>query len=135
MSWAFLKHDIYSQLFNLVVTAGRQGISQRGLLESTSLKSNQISKIAIRLEKSGLIARERSLEDGRWTFLLKAANAMNLGPYESNPCMRCHLEDRCEPGGIVTPERCALEIHEQGLSDWVVREYRREKPMMLTPTS
>ncbi len=130
-----MKHDIYSQVYNLVVTAGRPGISQRGLLDSTSLKSNQISKIAIKLEKSGLIERERSLEDGRWTFLLKAANAMNLGPYESNPCMRCQFEDRCEPGGVVTPEQCALDVYEQGLSNWVVREFRREKPVMVTPTA
>ena len=125
-----MKSNVSSQVYNLVVTAGKEGISQRRLFESTSLKSNQISKVSIRLEKGGLISREKALEDGRWTFLLTAVSAINLGPYESNPCIRCPHEDRCSPGSVVTPEKCVLEAYGQGIADWVKIEYEKRKEVV-----
>jgi len=120
------KIDIYSDFYNIVVSSGKDGISQKKLLGLSTLSVAQISKLAIKLEKTQFISREKSLENGRWTYILKARNVLNLGPYEFNPCMRCPHEVKCISNGVVTPEECALEAYHQGLSDWVLSEYKSQ---------
>ena len=120
------KRDVYSELYNIIVGSGKDGISQKNVLGVSNLTVAQISKLAIKLEKNQFISREKSLENGRWTYTLKALNVLNLGPYEFNPCMRCPHEIKCISNGVVTPEECALEAYEQGLSNWVLSEYKAQ---------
>lgn len=120
--------DNYSRMYHLVVTSNIDGISQRTLLEMMKLRSNQVSKIALKLERSGLVKREKVLEDGRWTYILKAVDAISLGPYESIPCVTCQYEDKCRPDGIISSANCALETYQRGIAQWVLEEFIARKP-------
>lgn len=115
--------DNYSRMYHLIVSSHDEGLSQRTLLDLMKLRSNQVSKIALKLERSGLVKRERALEDGRWTYILKAVDAISLGPYESIPCVTCPYEDKCRPDGIISPQNCALETYQRGIAQWVIEEF------------
>jgi len=114
-------------MYHLIVSAHGDGLSQRTLLDMMKLRSNQVSKIALKLERSGLVKREKALEDGRWTYILKAVDAISLGPYESMPCITCPYEDKCRPDGIISPQICALETYQRGIAQWVLEEFEGEK--------
>lgn len=125
--------DNYSRMYHLVVSANIDGLSQRALLDRMKLRSNQVSKIALKLERSGLVRREKVLEEGRWTYVLKAVDAISLGPYESIPCITCPYEDKCRPEGIISPENCALETYQRGIGQWVLEEFSNKDKVQNAP--
>jgi DNA-binding Lrp family transcriptional regulator len=116
-------------MYHLIVSAHGDGLSQRTLLDMIKLRSNQVSKIALKLERSGLVKREKALEDGRWTYILKAVDAISLGPYESIPCITCPYEDKCMHDGIISPKVCALETLQKGIAQWVLEEFEGEQKL------
>ncbi|HEY4673223.1 MAG: MarR family transcriptional regulator [Thaumarchaeota archaeon] len=125
--------DNYSRMYHLIVSAHGSGLSQRNLLDMMELRSNQVSKIALKLERSGLVRREKSLEDGRWTYILKAVDAISLGPYESIPCVTCPYEDKCRSDGIISSRNCALETYQRGIAQWVLEEFDGEQKVTSMP--
>ena len=125
--------DNYSRMYHLIVSAHGNGLSQRNLLDLMKLRSNQVSKIALKLERSSLVKREKVLEDGRWTYILKAVDAISLGPYESIPCVTCPYEDKCRPDGIISPQNCALETYQRGIAQWVLEEFDGEQKVKNIP--
>ncbi|MEM4340060.1 MAG: hypothetical protein QW319_00805, partial [Candidatus Nitrosocaldus sp.] len=64
--------DLTSKVFKLIVEQGKEGILQSRLWKELNLTSRDGSRIAMRLEKRGLVTRQRVLENGRWTFRLIA---------------------------------------------------------------
>ena len=62
--------DLTSRVYKLVVERGRDGVLQSEIWKELGLTSRDGSRLAIRLERRGLIGRVKVLEEGRWTYKL-----------------------------------------------------------------
>src|SRR6266699_961357 len=62
--------DLTSRVYKLVVERGKDGVLQSEIWKELGLTSRDGSRLAIRLEKRGMIRRVKVLDDGRWTYKL-----------------------------------------------------------------
>ena len=62
--------DLTSRVYKLVVERGKDGVLQSEIWKELGLTSRDGSRLAIRLEKRGMIKRVKVLDDGRWTYKL-----------------------------------------------------------------
>lgn len=107
-----------SLVYKLVLESGEKGILQSELWKKLNLTSRDGSRIATKLEKRRLIKRERVLEDGRWTYLLKPMSIpISVKAIMGAPCITCPFLSKCYPDGQVSPRTCAK------LERWVLSEY------------
>jgi len=108
--------SIYQRALKLIIDAGEEGILQSELWRRLGATSREGSRIAIRLERRGLITRKRELHDGRWTYRLFArVRKVSISSIMGCPCFSCPDNFRCSPGGIVDPVKC------EKLTRWVIR--------------
>lgn len=111
--------DLTSRVYKLVIEHGKEGILQRGLWKELGLTSRDGSRLAIRLEKRGMIRREKVLDSGRWTYrLVPLRLPAQIGPIEQFPCIVCSDDVKCAPNGAINPFQCLK------LEDWILQEYR-----------
>lgn len=114
--------DLTSKVFKLIVEQGKEGILQSRLWKDLNLTSRDGSRIAMRLEKRGLVTRHRVLENGRWTYRLVALRLpLDTRSIESAPCITCSIESMCTEDGSVSPNTCRL------IENWVMLEYVKSK--------
>lgn len=112
--------DLTSKVFRLIVEQGKEGILQSRLWKELNLTSRDGSRIAMRLEKRGLVTRQKVLENGRWTFRLIALRLpLDTTSIEGAPCLTCNLESMCTEDGSVSPNTCRL------IENWVLLEMSR----------
>lgn len=112
--------DFTSRVYKLVVEHGKEGVLQSELWKKLSLTSRDGSRLAIRLEKRGMIKREKVLDGGRWTYKLSPLRLpAQIKSIEQAPCITCTEEIKCSPTGVITPFTCLT------LAEWVTREYLR----------
>jgi len=110
--------DLTSRVYKLVVEHGKEGILQSELWKKLNLTSRDGSRLAIRLEKRGLVKRERVLDNGRWTYKLTPLRLpIQIKSIEQAPCITCGSESKCAPNGVVTPYTC------DKLIEWVRQDY------------
>lgn len=110
--------DFTSRVYKLVVEHGKEGVLQSELWKKLDLTSRDGSRLAIRLEKRGMIKREKVLDGGRWTYKLSPLRLpAQIKSIEQAPCITCLEEVKCSPNGVVTPFSCFE------LAEWVMREY------------
>ena len=113
--------DPASMVYKLVVEQGRSGMLQSGLWKALKLTSRDGSRLALRLEKRGMVRREKVLDEGRWTYKLTPARLpVQVKAIENAPCLTCPVENQCSSMGTVSSSGCAL------ISDWVLMEFRAE---------
>jgi predicted DNA-binding transcriptional regulator len=111
--------DLTSRVYKVVVEHGKAGVLQSELWKELDLTSRDGSRIAIRLEKRGMIRRVRILQGGRWTYRLTPLRfPVQIKSIEEAPCMTCPDEERCSPSGLVTPKTCVL------VENWVVKDFK-----------
>lgn len=116
--------DLTSRMYKLVVIHETDGVLQSQVWKELGLSSRDGSRIAIRLEKRGIIERGKVLANGRWTYKLKAIRLpVDFRSIELIPCTICAHEKKCTPDGIINPCNCPLEREEHGLVDWTLNEY------------
>jgi len=114
-------------VYKLVVEHNGEGVLQSELWKKLSLTSRDGSRLAIRLEKRGMIKRERVLDGGRWTYRLSPLRLpVQMRSIERSPCITCRDEVRCSDDGVITPYNCLR------LAEWTVREYLRS--LNINPT-
>jgi len=119
--------DFTSKVYKLVVEHGQEGVLQSELWKKLSLTSRDGSRLAIRLEKRGMIKREKVLDGGRWTYRLSPLRLpAQIKSIEQAPCITCPDESKCASNGVVTPFAC------HSLAEWAVRDYL--KSMKIPPT-
>lgn len=101
--------------------SSRDGVAtQSELWKELGLDSKRGSRLAIALEKMGVVARERVLKNGHWTLLLRVINNdVDLDIIIRAPCLTCKDEKFCGRSAEITPERC------KKLERWIIEEYRR----------
>lgn len=111
--------DLTSKVYKLVVERGKEGVLQSEIWKELGLTSRDGSRLAIRLERRGLIGRIKVLEDGRWTYKLTPLRfPTDMRSIENAPCIVCELEQKCSPDSEINPFICPL------ISVWVVKEKR-----------
>lgn len=114
------EEDLISKVYKLILSRGEEGILQSELWKKLNLTSRDGSRIATKLEKRKLVMRKRVLKNGRWTYrLVPLVIPIDTTSLEGAPCIKCPFENRCEPGGEVSPEKCPL------IESWVVDGYLR----------
>jgi len=111
--------DLTSRVYKLVVERGRDGVLQSEIWKELGLTSRDGSRLAIRLERRGLIGRVKVLEEGRWTYKLTPLRfPTDMTSIEKAPCIICQYESKCTVDGEVSPYVCPW------LGPWVIEEAR-----------
>lgn len=98
------------------------GIVQSELWKKFKLSSRDGSRLALKLERMGIITREKILENKRWTYVLKIKKTpVSTDSIENGPCLVCPVEQKCSLDGEVSPRTC------QWIEDWVIAELSKPK--------
>jgi hypothetical protein len=98
------------------------GIVQSELWKKFKLTSRDGSRLALKLERMGIITREKILENKRWTYVLKIKKTpISTASIENAPCLVCPVEQKCSLDGEVSPRTC------QWIEDWVIADLSKPK--------
>ena len=98
-----------------------QGILQSELWKKLKLSSRDGSRLALKLEKMGMITREKILEKERWTYqLIIKKIPISTKSIEGGPCLTCPVETKCSIDGEISPKTC------QWIEDWVLIELKNK---------
>jgi predicted DNA-binding transcriptional regulator len=109
--------DLTSRVYKLVVERGRDGVLQSEIWKELGLTSRDGSRLAIRLERRGLIGRVKVLEEGRWTYKLTPLRfPTDMASIEKAPCIVCQFEPKCSVEGEISPYVCPW------IGPWVIAE-------------
>jgi hypothetical protein len=103
----------------VVVEHGAEGVLQSELWKELTLTSRDGSRLAIRLERRGMIRREKVLDGGRWTYKLTALRMpAHIQSIQQAPCITCPYESKCSLTGVVSPLSCPW------ICEWVLTEFK-----------
>jgi hypothetical protein len=98
------------------------GIVQSELWKKFKLTSRDGSRLALKLERMGIITREKILENKRWTYVLKIKKTpVSTDSIENAPCLVCPVEQKCSLDGEVSPRTC------QWIEEWAINELSKPK--------
>jgi len=97
------------------------GILQSQLWKKYKLSSRDGSRLALKLERMGMITREKILEKERWTYkLIIKKIPISTKSIEGSPCLTCPVEAKCSIDGEISPKTCNL------IEDWVKIELKNK---------
>jgi len=97
------------------------GTLQSELWKKLKLSSRDGSRLALKLERMGMITREKILEKERWTYkLIIKKIPISTKSIEGSPCLTCPVESKCSLDGEVSPKTC------QWIEDWVLVELKNK---------
>jgi len=97
------------------------GILQSQLWKKYKLSSRDGSRLALKLERMGMITREKILEKERWTYkLIIKKTPISTRSIEGSPCLTCPVESKCSLDGEISPKTC------QWIEDWVMIELKNK---------
>jgi hypothetical protein len=106
----------------LFLTNYEDGIIQSELWKKFKLTSRDGSRLALKLERMGIITREKILESKRWTYVLKIKKTpVSTDSIENAPCLVCPVEQKCSLDGEVSPRTC------QWIEEWSINELSKPK--------
>jgi DNA-binding Lrp family transcriptional regulator len=113
--------DLTSKVYKLVVEHGKEGVLQSILWKELGLTSRDGSRLAIRLEKRGIVKRDKVLDNGRWTYrLIPLRLPVKIKSIEQAPCIICKFSEKCSDHDLMTPFIC------KKIEEWVIREFLLE---------
>ena len=102
-----------------------KGVLQSELWKKLKLNTKDGARLALRLERRGLISREKLLQKGRWTYKLIIEQApIKLESLVDSPCLTCPVEQKCDFENAY-PEPSPL--HCQLIENWVAIEFSKKK--------
>ena len=97
------------------------GTLQSELWKKLKLSSRDGSRLALKLERMGMITREKILEKERWTYkLIIKKIPINTKSIEGSPCLTCPVEAKCSLDGEISPKTC------KWIEDWVLIELKNK---------
>jgi len=98
------------------------GMLQSELWKKLKLTSRDGSRLALKLERLGIISREKILEKGRWTYkLIIKKTPVSTESIEDAPCLTCPVEKKCSLEGEISPRSCQL------IENWVLVSITKSK--------
>ncbi len=96
------------------------GMFQSELWKKLKLTSRDGSRLALKLERTGFITREKLLENNRWTYkLILKKTPISTESIVNAPCLTCTVEQKCSLEGEISPTNC------QFIEDWVIIELKK----------
>jgi hypothetical protein len=99
--------DLEHEALQLIMKMRDKGLLQSELWRKMNASSREGSRISIKLEKKGLISREREFTKGRWTYrLYSTRQPVSIDSISICPCLTCVVSIRCGAGGRLSPNRC-----------------------------
>src|SRR3970040_435953 len=111
-----------NKVCDIVAKYETDGMLQSELWKKLKLTSRDGSRLALKLERLGIISREKILEKGRWTYkLIIKRTPVSTESIENAPCLTCPVEQRCSLEGEISPLTCQL------IEDWVLVEITKSK--------
>jgi len=111
-----------NKVCEIVAAYHSDGIFQSELWKKLKLTSRDGSRLALKLERIGIISREKILEKGRWTYkLIIKKSPVSTQSIEEAPCLTCPVEQKCSLEGEISPRTCQL------IEDWVLIEITKSK--------
>jgi hypothetical protein len=114
-----------NKVCEIIADFEEKGMLQSDLWKKLKLNSRDGSRLALRLERRGLISREKILQKGRWTYKLIIEQApIKLESLVDSPCLTCPVEQKCDSENAY-PEPSPL--HCQLIEDWVAVEISNKK--------
>jgi len=106
----------------ILATRDSEGLFQSDLWKKLKVSSRDGSRLALRLERLGIISREKVLEKGRWTYkLVLEKTPVSTQSIENAPCLTCPVEQKCSLDGEISPRTC------QWIEDWVLIQTSTKK--------
>jgi hypothetical protein len=115
------QNDMEQKALQLVMNSGEQGILQSELWRNVAASSREGSRISLKLEKKGLIHREKELSNGRWTYRLYIMRKpVSIDSILTCPCLTCEESIKCGAGGKVSPSDCEM------LTNWILGSNRTD---------
>ena len=98
-----------------------EGTLQSELWKKLKLSSRDGSRLALKLERMGMITREKILEKQRWTYkLIIKKIPISTKSIEGAPCLTCPVQSKCSIDGEISPKTC------QWIEDWVLIELKNK---------
>ncbi len=111
-----------NKVCDVVVKYETDGMLQSELWKKLKLTSRDGSRLALKLERLGIISREKILEKGRWTYkLIIKKTPVSTESIENAPCLTCPVEQKCSLEGEISPRTCQL------IEDWVLISIKKSK--------
>jgi hypothetical protein len=108
------RNDLEQKVIQIIMRVGFEGALQSELWRQLGANSREISRIALKLERIGLIRRERELSNGKWTYRLfpkrVPASIESIG---NCPCLLCQESSKCDPSSQISPQKC------KKLTEWI----------------
>ncbi len=109
------QNDLEQKALQLIMNMRDEGLLQSELWRRMKASSREGSRVSIKLEKKGLIYRERELSEGRWTYrLYSKRQPVSINSILACPCLTCGESIRCGAGGRLSPNNCDL------LTQWIL---------------
>ena len=101
------------------------GMLQSELWKRLKLSVRDGSRLSLRLERRGMITREKILQNGRWTYrLIIEQMPISLESIQKAPCLTCPVEQKCNVDNVYpepSPRHCEL------IENWVILESKKKK--------
>ena len=111
-----------NKVCDIIIRSQTDGMLQNLLWKRLKISSRDGSRLALRMERRGIVIREKIIEKGRWTYkLILKKTPISTESIENAPCLNCPVEQRCSIDGEVSPRTCSL------IEDWVMIAMRRTK--------
>ncbi len=106
------QNDLEQRALQLIMNTGHDGLLQSDLWRKMGASSREGSRVSIKLEKKGLVYRERELSNGRWTYrLYSKRQPVSIDSILTCPCLTCGQSIRCGAGGRLSPNECDTLTH------------------------
>ena len=113
---------LINKVSEIIATFELDGILQNDLWRKLKLSGRNGSRLALKLERMGIITREKILEHGRWTYkLLIKKTPISTRSIEDAPCLICPVEQKCVEDGETSPRNCQL------IEDWVIASMKKPR--------
>jgi len=91
----------------LLLKYENRGLLQSELWHKLGVTSREGSRIAIKLEKKGVVKRVKEFAKDRWTRrLVPLIKQVTLEPIKGAPCPSCIYNNVCGKQGTVSPNTC-----------------------------
>ena len=99
----------------LLATFASNTMHQNQIWKKMRINARDGARLALRLERRGIISREKILDKGRWTYNLTLIKSpISTESIIKAPCLTCKVEQKCTLDGEVSPRTC------QWINDWVL---------------
>ena len=95
------------EILQIIRDSRDEGILQSEIWKMVNADSREGSRTILRLERKGLINREKELHEGRWTY--RVVSKFQFSTADSIldvPCAFCDHESKCGQSAILSPTEC-----------------------------